>query len=80
MKAGGAHLTYCTNIHAAEAWPDVLAGLKRHLPAIPFHNQACLVSADALVHFVNQVKAVGDQNLVQCNNHVSLQNPGQVCR
>ncbi len=38
MRLAGApdlgHLTYCTNIHAAEAWPDVLAGLKRHLPAI----------------------------------------------
>ncbi|NQW00623.1 MAG: metabolite traffic protein EboE [Rhodospirillales bacterium] len=28
------HLTYCTNIHAAEAWPDVIAGLRRHLPEI----------------------------------------------
>ena len=38
MRLGGApdlgHLTYCTNIHAAEAWPDVLAGLKAHLPEI----------------------------------------------
>ena len=28
------HLTYCTNIHAGETWPEVLAGLKRHLPPI----------------------------------------------
>ncbi len=28
------HLTYCTNIHAGESWPDVLAGLETHLPAI----------------------------------------------
>ena len=28
------HLTYCTNIHAAETWPDVIAGLRRHLPEI----------------------------------------------
>lgn len=28
------HLTYCTNIHAADHWPDVLAGLHKHLPAI----------------------------------------------
>ena len=38
MRLGGApdlgHLTYCTNIHAAETWPDVLAGLKQHLPVI----------------------------------------------
>lgn len=31
---GAAHLTYCTNIHPAEAWPDVLAGLRRHVPEI----------------------------------------------
>ena len=38
MRLGGpsgrTHLTYCTNIHAADHWPDVLAGLRRHLPAI----------------------------------------------
>ena len=38
MRLGAApdlgHLTYCTNIHAAETWPDVLAGLRRHLPEI----------------------------------------------
>ena len=28
------HLTYCTNIHAGETWPEVLAGLKRQLPPI----------------------------------------------
>lgn len=28
------HLTYCTNIHPGEAWPEVLASLQRHLPAI----------------------------------------------
>jgi hypothetical protein len=28
------HLTYCTNIHAGESWPEVLASLRRHLPAI----------------------------------------------
>jgi sugar phosphate isomerase/epimerase len=28
------HLTYCTNIHAAEDWPEVLSGLRRHLPEI----------------------------------------------
>ncbi|HEX5079388.1 MAG TPA: metabolite traffic protein EboE [Geminicoccaceae bacterium] len=36
MKLGGAlgHLTYCTNIHRGETWPEVLAALQRHLPAI----------------------------------------------
>lgn len=28
------HLTYCTNIHAGETWPQVLSGLRRHLPPI----------------------------------------------
>ena len=28
------HLTYCTNIHAGETWPEVLDGLRRHLPPI----------------------------------------------
>ncbi|MGH6924412.1 MAG: metabolite traffic protein EboE [Propylenella sp.] len=28
------HLTYCTNIHPGETWPEVLAQLRRHLPAI----------------------------------------------
>ena len=28
------HLTYCSNIHAGETWPEVLAGLRRHLPTV----------------------------------------------
>jgi sugar phosphate isomerase/epimerase len=28
------HLTYCTNIHRGETWPEVLASLERHVPAI----------------------------------------------
>ena len=28
------HLTYCSNIHPGETWPEVLSNLKRHLPAI----------------------------------------------
>jgi sugar phosphate isomerase/epimerase len=35
MKLGdGQHLTYCTNIHRGETWPEVLAALERHLPAV----------------------------------------------
>jgi sugar phosphate isomerase/epimerase len=36
MKLGGGlgQLTYCTNIHRGETWPEVLAALKRHLPAV----------------------------------------------
>ena len=28
------HLTYCTNIHAGESWPEVRAALGRHLPEV----------------------------------------------
>lgn len=31
---GLGHLTYCTNIHAGETWPEVRAGLEEHLPPI----------------------------------------------
>jgi sugar phosphate isomerase/epimerase len=28
------HLTYCTNIHAGESWPEVRAALAQHLPEV----------------------------------------------
>jgi sugar phosphate isomerase/epimerase len=31
---GGAHLTYCTNIHAGETWPEVRANLERYVLAV----------------------------------------------
>ena len=35
MKLGdGSHLTYCTNIHPGETWPEVYANLQRHLPRV----------------------------------------------
>ena len=36
MKLGGAlgHLTYCSNIHRGESWPEVLATLQHYLPAV----------------------------------------------
>ena len=38
MKLDGSgapgHLTYCTNIHPGETWPEVAASLKRHLPEV----------------------------------------------
>jgi sugar phosphate isomerase/epimerase len=34
MRIGGAHLTYCTNIHAGESWPEVCASLARHVVAV----------------------------------------------
>src|SRR5215210_3534962 len=33
-RPGLGHLTYCTNIHPGETWPEVLAVLRRNLPAI----------------------------------------------
>ncbi len=29
-----AHLTYCTNIHAGESWPEIRSALERHLPEV----------------------------------------------
>ena len=34
MKLDRAHLTYCTNIHAGESWPEVEANLARHVTAV----------------------------------------------
>ena len=38
MQLGGnpelGHLTYCTNIHAGEEWPDVRDSLRQHLPTV----------------------------------------------
>jgi sugar phosphate isomerase/epimerase len=31
---GDVHLTYCTNIHAGETWPEVRASLAEHVPGI----------------------------------------------
>lgn len=31
---GGPHLTYCTNIHPGETWPEVRANLERHVVAV----------------------------------------------
>jgi len=32
--AGGAHLTYCTNIHRGETWADTRAALENYLPQV----------------------------------------------
>jgi sugar phosphate isomerase/epimerase len=34
VKVGGAHLTYCTNIHPGESWAEVEANLVRHVVAV----------------------------------------------
>lgn len=34
MKVGGAHLTYCTNIHPGESWEEIRANLGRYLPLV----------------------------------------------
>lgn len=31
---GGVHLTYCSNIHPGETWPEVRANLERYVPAV----------------------------------------------
>jgi hypothetical protein len=32
--ADGSHLTYCTNIHPGETWPEIRDNLARHVPAV----------------------------------------------
>lgn len=34
MKVGGAHLTYCTNIHPGERWDEIRTHLERYLPEV----------------------------------------------
>lgn len=34
LPAQPVHLTYCTNIHAGESWPEVRVALARHLPEV----------------------------------------------
>ena len=61
------HLTYCTNIHAAEHWQDMHTGLARHLPAI---KQA--VSADAPMGVGLRVAASAAKSLSDPENFESL--------
>ncbi len=37
MRVGGFHLTYCSNIHAGESWPDVRTALGQVLPQVREH-------------------------------------------
>lgn len=34
MRLDAAHLTYCTNIHPGETWPEVRANLEQHVTAV----------------------------------------------
>lgn len=34
MKTNAGHLTYCTNIHAGESWPEHFAALKQNFPVV----------------------------------------------
>ncbi len=34
MKIGKHHLTYCTNIHPGETWPEVFSNLQQYLPQL----------------------------------------------
>ncbi len=34
LPSGPAHLTYCTNVHRGESWPDIFTALRRHLPDV----------------------------------------------
>ena len=34
ITENGSHLTYCTNIHPGESWPEVLSNLKQYIPPL----------------------------------------------
>lgn len=34
LGAGGGHLTYCTNIHPGESWPEIRANVEKFFPAV----------------------------------------------
>ncbi len=34
LPSGPAHLTYCTNVHRGESWPDIFAALRAHVPDV----------------------------------------------
>jgi sugar phosphate isomerase/epimerase len=55
---GRPHLTYCTNIHAGETWPEIAASLERHLPTIKER-----VSPDAPMGLGLRLSAVAAQEL-----------------
>ncbi len=61
------HLTYCTNIHAAEHWQDMQAGLTRHLPAI---KRA--ISPDAPMGVGLRIAASAAKSLIDPANFESL--------
>ena len=70
-KAGAnasGHLTYCTNIHAAEHWPDVAQGLSNHLPAIK-----AAVSPDAPMGVGIRIAASAAHALQQPENMAQLE-------
>jgi sugar phosphate isomerase/epimerase len=46
MKAAGAHLTYCTNIHPGESWSQVFENLRTHVLAVK--ERACAEEAFGL--------------------------------
>ncbi len=41
LPSGPAHLTYCTNVHSGETWPQTFAALRRHLPEIRRRLSPC---------------------------------------
>ena len=34
LGADGSHLTYCSNIHPGETWPEVRSNIERFFPAV----------------------------------------------
>jgi len=57
---GAPHLTYCTNIHAGESWPEIDQSIKAHLPRIKAQ-----VSPEASIGLGLRLSGVAAERLVE---------------
>ena len=60
LDGGLGQLTYCSNIHPGETWPEVLEGLRRHLPTVK-----AAVAPEAPFGLGLRLSAVAAEALVQ---------------
>lgn len=63
MKTNAGHLTYCTNIHAGESWPEHFAALRQNFPVIK-----SAVSPDASMGLGLRLSHLASLDLVKQEN------------
>jgi hypothetical protein len=63
MKTNAGHLTYCTNIHAGESWPEHFAALRQNFPVIK-----SAVSPDASMGIGLRLSHLASLDLVKQDN------------